>query len=80
MCVTGLRSTMARSQSGIVAGSTMMFEAKTTGNRKVKPSVITVVGVRSSSPSTIKIQPMPKPIASSSRNAATTPGGPASGR
>ena len=58
----------------------MMFDAKTSGKRMVKPRVITVVGVRIRSPSTRKIQPIPKPTAKRSRNPATTPATPASGR
>ena len=77
---TGLTSTKARSQPGMVAGSTMMLEAKTSGNISVKPSVITVIGVRISSPSTMKIQPTPKPMATSSAKAPSTPATPASGR
>ena len=77
---TGLTSTKARSQSGMVAGSTMMLEAKTRGKRKVKPMVITVIGVRITRPSTMKTQPTPKPMATSSTKAPTTPEMPASGR
>ena len=58
----------------------MMLEANTSGNMNVKPIVITVIGVRISRPSTMKIQPVPKPMASSSANAASTPRMPASGR
>ena len=42
--------------------------------------LITVIGVFTSSPSTRKIQPTPKPMVSRSRKAATTPTTPASGR
>ena len=78
--VTGLARTKASSQPGIVAGSTITFEAKTRGNNTVKPSVITVVGVRTSRRRTMKHQPKPKPTASRTRNAPTTPIGPASAR
>ena len=76
----GVDLAKARSHPGMVDGSTMMFEANTSGNRKVKPSVITVVGVLMRSPSTMKIQPMPKPMVNSIRKAETTPTKPASGR
>ena len=76
----GLLSTITRSQSGMVAGSTMMLVANTSGKRKLNPTVITVIGVRMTSPSTMKIHPMPNPSATSSANAAITPGTPASGR
>ena len=66
---TGFTSTNARSQPGMVFGSTMMLDANTSGNMNVKPIVITVIGVRISRPSTMKIQPVPKPIAISSANA-----------
>jgi hypothetical protein len=62
-CETGFTFTKASSQPGIVAGSTLMLEAKTSGKMKVKPKVITVIGVRTRSPITRKIQPMPKPTA-----------------
>ena len=59
---TGFTSTNARSQPGMVSGSTMMLDANISGNMKVKPIVITVIGVRISRPSTMKIQPVPKPM------------------
>src|SRR5262245_43042441 len=39
----GFTSTKALSQPGMVSGSTMMLEAKTSGKMKVKPAVITVL-------------------------------------
>src|SRR6185312_3830512 len=45
--------------------STMMLEANTSGNKNMKPNVITVVGVRINRPSTMNTQPMPKPMATS---------------
>ena len=77
---TGFTSTNARSHPGIVAGSTMMLDANMSGNMNVKPMVITVIGVRIKSPSTMKIQPVPKPITISNANAPSTPTTPASGR
>lgn len=54
---TGLTFTKASSQPGMVVGSTLMFEANTNGKMKVKPKVITVMGVRTRRPITIKTHP-----------------------
>ena len=50
MCATGFALRMLCSQSGMVAGSTMMIEAKTSANVAVSPSVMTVDGLRISRP------------------------------
>ena len=47
----------------------MMFEAKTSGIMPVKAIVMTVLGVRMTSPSTRNIQPNPNPITTSRRSA-----------
>jgi len=46
MCVTGVALRLLCSQSGMVAGSAMMIEAKTSANVAVSPRVMTVDGVR----------------------------------
>ena len=50
MRATGVALSMNCSQSGMVAGSTMMIEAKTSANVAVSPSVMTVDGLRISRP------------------------------
>lgn len=58
---TGFTSTNTRNQLGMVAGSTMIFDANTRGIIPVNPIVMTVLGVRITRPSTRNIQPIPKP-------------------
>jgi hypothetical protein len=54
---TGFTATNARSQPGIVRGSTKMCEANVSGIRMSQLSVITVDGLLTTSASTVKVQP-----------------------
>jgi hypothetical protein len=79
-CVTGLYSTMVRSQPGIVAGSTKMLLANVRGKRSRKLVVMTDSGVLTNMLTMIQIHETLNANSSTRPTAARTPSGPPPGR
>src|SRR5918995_6065203 len=78
--LTGLPSTKARSQPGIVSGSTNALLANVRGETRSRLMLETALGVRTMSASAVQIQARLNENTSRSATAARTPAGPPSGR
>ncbi|CPU65392.1 Uncharacterised protein [Mycobacteroides abscessus] len=79
-CVTGLTSTKRCSTTGIVDGSTKMFDANVSGMSTSIDVPMTALGERSTSPSAVNTQLSANANTSSSTIPRTTPTTPPGGR
>src|SRR5690625_228627 len=77
---TGLTSTAPCNQSGMVRGSTKMFEAKVSGIRMNMDTPMAACSLRTTNEMTVHTQERLKLNTNSNTKAATTPSAPPSGR